>query len=615
MKLADYVVDYIASLGTRHVFLVTGGAIVHVVDAAYRRSFEKKDIECVCVQHEQAGAMAAEAYSRLGPGIGVAMATSGPGATNFLTGLCGCWFDSIPALFISGQVSMPESCDAVKTKPRQVGFQETDAVGIMTPVTKFAAKVADPKTIKYFLDKAVYMAKEGRPGPSLIDLPLDVQVADINPAELVGFDPQKEKDASTTTDSEEVIKKKIDEVTALMEKAERPVVLFAGGVKLAKAEKEAMEFAETLGYPILVSWGAFDILPHDHPQFVGHIGVYGNRGANFAVQNADLLITLGSRLDTRQTGGRVATFARGAKKVMVDIDKNEILKGRGLSIDVGICADVKKFLDLFKPKLSRIKLPDIKAWRKRTEEWRSKYPAVLDTYYKQDKISSYAFLKILSDELAENEVIIVDEGGNLVWTMQSFAIKKGQKLISTFGNSPMGYALPASIGAAFAINKKQLVCIDGDGGFQLNIQELQTVKYYNLPIKIFIMNNRSMGIIKQFQDLYFDSHYYASSPPYGYSAPDFVQVAKAYGIEAFAIKKPGEIKDGIQKALRHDGPILCDVYIDENQKLNPKLEFGRPLEDMTPYLSREEFLSNMIVEPLPESREIPKKSGWQTLKK
>ena len=335
MKVADYVVDYIASLGTRHVFLVAGGAIMYVVDGAYRRSFEKKDIECVCVQHEQAGAMAAEAYSRLGPGIGVAIATSGPGATNFITGMCGCWFDAIPPLFIPGQVSTSESCDAVETKPRQVGFQEADIVSMVTPITKFAAKVTAPEKIKYFLDKAVYLAKEGRPGPVLIDLPLDVQVADINPAELIGFDPQKEKDASTTTDSEEVIKKKIGEVVALMEKAERPVILLASGVKLAKAEKEAMEFAETLGYPIVVSWGAFDMLPHDHPQFVGHIGVYGNRGANFAVQNADLLIALGSRLDTRQTGGRVAAFAGGAKKVMVDIDKNEILKGRGLSIDVG----------------------------------------------------------------------------------------------------------------------------------------------------------------------------------------------------------------------------------------------------------------------------------------
>lgn len=613
MKLADYVTEYIVSLGTKHVFLVTGGAIAHVVDAIGRRKREQGDLDYVCVQHEQAGAMAAEAYSRLGPGMGVMLVTSGPGATNLITGMCGCWFDSIPALFISGQVAIAESVDAIRTKPRQVGFQETDIVSMVKPITKFAEKITDPEKIRYFLDKAIYCAREGRPGPVLIDIPVDVQVADVNSDALIGFAPNSEE-RLTAKDSDETITEKIGDIIALASRSERPVILLGGGIKIAGAEQEAIAYAEALGFPILVSWSGIDIVPHDHPQYIGHIGVYGDRGANFAIQNADLLISIGSRLDTRQTGGRVHTFARGAKKVMVDIDSNEIDKGRGLVVDIGVHADVKHFLGLFLPRIGEIQGRDLTVWFSRTRAWKGKYPAVQrEPYTQTNGINAYAFLKSLSDSLGNDTTIVVDEGGNLVWTMQSFAVKKGQKLISTFGNSPMGYAFPAAIGASVALGKKPVICIDGDGGFQPNIQELQTVKFYDLPIKMFIMNNRSMAIIKQFQDAYFDSNYFAASPEHGYSSPDFAKVAEAYGIDAITIERPEDIQSGIEKVLSHNGPILCNVLVDIYQKLTPKLEFGRPLEDMSPYLNREEFASNMIIEPLPESKEIPKQTGWQTL--
>src|SRR3989338_1779736 len=611
MKLADYVVDYLVSLGAKHVFLVTGGAVAHVVDAAGRRKRERGDFDYVCVQHEQAGAMAAETYSRLGPGMGVVLVTSGPGATNLITGMCGCWFDSIPALFISGQVASAESVDAIAAKPRQVGFQETDIVRIVAPITKFAEKIADPARIRYCLERAVYLARAGRPGPALIDIPVDLQVAGINPDKLAGFDPVEEG-LTPETDSDETVTQKISDIIALINQAERPVLLLGGGIKIAKAEREAIDFAEALGFPIVVSWSGFDILPHDHPQYMGHLGVYGARGANFLVQNADLLISLGSRLDTRQTGGRVKTFARGAKKVMVDIDRNEIEKGRGLAIDVGVHADVRHFLELARPRLAEIVKRDRSAWISRARAWKERYGTPKNDP-PANGISAYDFLKALSDALGENETIVVDEGGNLVWTMQSFAIKKGQRLISTFGNSPMGYALPAAIGASVALGNKPVICIDGDGGFQPNTQELQTVAYYKLPLKIFIMNNRGMAIIKQFQDAYFDSNYYASSPEHGFASPDFAAVARAYGIDAITLEKPEDISSGIQKVLSHEGPILCNVLVDTNQKLSPKLEFGRPLEDMSPYLPREEFMKNMIVEPLPESKEIPTSTGWQTL--
>lgn len=611
MKVSDYIVDFVVSLRTKHVFLVTGGAIAHVVHSVGKRKEERGDIEYVCVQHEQAGAMAAEAYSRLHEGIGVMLATSGPGATNLITGLCGSWFDSVPTFFITGQVSTSESGDAAESKPRQVGFQETDIVSMVKETTKFAVRVTDSADIRYCLEKAYYLAKEGRPGPVLVDVPVNIQVAEIDPLALRGFDPHAENFSIATRDSREAVHQKIGTAIELLNAAERPVILLGGGVRLAKAEERALRLIEALGYPVVVSWSGFDLLPHDHPQFVGHIGVYGHRGANFAVQNSDVLLTLGSRLDTRQTGGRVNLFAREAKKIMVEIDQAEITKGRGLKIDLGICADAGEFIDMFLERIPEVKRKNISSWTARARGWREKYEIVPSpsSQEEQSGLDAYWFSKALSRLLPGGATVVVDEGGNLVWTMQSFKVKKGQRIFSTFGNSPMGYALPAALGASFALGKQPVICIDGDGGFQLNIQELQTIAHYRLPIKIFILNNRSMGIIKQFQDLYFKSKYYATNAENGYSAPDFVAIAKAYGIEAFSIAKAEEVESGIQRAISSPGPLLCDVLINERQQLNPKLEFGRPLEDMSPLLSDEEFSENLIVKPIPRDKE----RGWKNL--
>jgi len=602
MKLSDYVADFVAKIGNGHVFLITGGAIAHVVDSVGKKA-QTGEIEYVCVQHEQAGAMAAEAYSRLNTGLGIVLVTSGPGATNLITGICGAWFDSVPALFISGQVNTKESIAASASTPRQVGFQETDIVSIVKPITKMAEAVSDPNQIRYVLEKALYVARSGRPGPVLVDLPVDLQIADINPNDLPAFKPPAESDKNMDSPSEVVAK--IKTLKELIAAAERPVILLGAGIRLAEMEKEALQFAEQLGFPIVVSWSGFDLLAHDHPQHIGDIGVYGNRGANFAVQNSDLLIGLGSRMDTRQTGGKTATFARGAKKVMIDVDKNEITKGRGLAIDLGICTDLRTFLPEFS-KSGTTASKDISSWLAKTKTWKEKYSSVLPEYFDAQLLSPHAFVRTLSDIVPQNQTIIVDEGGNLVWTMQSWQIKQGQRLISTFGNSPMGYALPAAIGASLALGKKDVICIDGDGGFQMNIQELQTVFHYKLPLKIFILNNGCYGIIQQFQDAYFDSRYFATGE--GYSAPDFVKIATAYGIDAIRISNLKEAKQKIKEVLDHKGPILCDVTIDPKSRLNPKLEFGRALEDMSPYLPDEEFFSNMIVSPLPRDT---KKSGWK----
>ncbi len=613
MKASDYIVDFLVTEKARTVFLITGGAIAHVVDSVGRRKEERGDIDFVAVQHEQSGAMAAEAYSRLATeqGLGVMMATSGPGATNLITGMCGCWFDSIPALFITGQVNTKEAQTTAKTLPRQVGFQETDIVSIAKPITKYSVQVTDPKMLRYELEKAVAIARSGRPGPVLVDVPVDLQVVDLDPHTMKGFVADE---VVVSLDSAPERKTKLSQALTLIQDAERPVLLLGGGVRLARAEGDVLALVEKLGIPTVVSWSGFDLIPHDHPLFAGHIGVYGNRAGNFVVQNADLLLSIGSRLDTRQTGGRVETFARAAKKIMVDIDTNEINKGRGLSIDVGIVADAKMFITECVAALAATSLPDISAWKGTVSAWKKAYGGSVEKGEAGGPMNSYDFLSILSEALPENQVTIADEGGNLVWTMQSFKVKKGQRVISTFGNSPMGYALPAAIGAATARKGESIICIDGDGGFQMNIQELQTLVHYQLPVKVFIMNNRSMGIIKQFQDLYFGSRYIATTEQGGYTSPNFAEVAKAYGLTTFTVSSLTDAQQVISQALATPGPVLVDVLIDEDQKLSPKLEFGRPIEDMAPYLDRKELAETMIIDLLPESKTLPENKGWVTLK-
>ncbi|MBI5456753.1 thiamine pyrophosphate-binding protein [Candidatus Kaiserbacteria bacterium] len=603
MKCADYIAEFLAKRGFKDVFAVTGGAIAHTIDAIGRRSASRGDVSYTCVVHEQAGAMAAEAYSRLSQGIGVVMATSGPGATNLITGICGSWFDSIPALFITGQVGRRESVAASDANPRQVGFQETDIISIAKPVTKYARAVEYPEDIRYVLEEAIYIARSGRPGPVLVDIPIDVQMANIEPSKLKSFSP---KDTPKLHPSATVFKKKVKRIVALLAQAKRPVILLGGGVRIAGAENAARDLSLRIGAPVVLSWSGFDLLPDNFPLLVGHVGIYGSRGANFTVQNADLVLSIGSRLDTRQTGSRPESFARAAKIVMVDIDANEIKKGRGLSVDVGVVAEAGAFIKELRSRLPK-RSPRRDDWFLHVRAWQEyRYPESLCSK-RDNPMSAYPALRALSDSLAKNDVVIADEGGNLVWTMQSFRIKDGQRLISTFGNSPMGYALPAAIGAARALPGKRIVCIDGDGGFQLNIQELQTIRYYDLPIKIFIINNESMGIIKQFQEQYFDGRFHASSPDHGYRAPDFVKIARAYGIPALRARRLSEIKAVIRKALAQKGPVLVDVRVDEKQELLPKVEFGRPIEDMSPYLDRDVLKKLMLIDLLPESKDIPRK--------
>ena len=600
MTVSDYLFDFLVKQGVKHVFLITGGAIAFTLDALYGR----KDIDYICVAHEQVAAMAAESYSRVGPGLGCAIATSGPGATNLITGICCAWFDSIPALYITGQVNTYEQrgADPGTKGVRQIGFQETDAVSIVKPITKWAAQLDKPENIRLFLEKAVFIAKSGRPGPVLLDLPQNFQRVKIDPKKLPGFIPPKRK---LYEDSGVLLSEKIDRALKLLTDAKRPVLILGGGVKLAQAQKKARILVKELKVPVVLTWGAFDVLEHDYPLLVGSAGVYGNRGANFAVQNSDLILSIGSRLDTRFTGGKPTTFAREAKKVIVDIDKNELSKRRGLTPDLEINSDASVFIKELLEKLKKFKKLQIDDWLKKCADWKVKYPTVLSRYYKEKRfVNGYVFIKTLSEELDSKAVIIPDDGGHLTWTMQAFEIKQGQRLWSSYGNSPMGYAFPASIGASFALGKKEVICIDGDGSIQINIQDFQTVVHHKLPIKIFVLNNNGYAILQQFQETWLGGRFVAASLNQGLSNPDIIKVAKAYGLKTVLIRNHQELRKKIRKVLKMKGPVLCEVKINPQQRLIPKLEFGNPLEDLSPYLPRDEFRANMIISLLKESLEV-----------
>lgn len=590
MKVSDYILDYLASLKVKHVFLLTGGAIAFVVDAFYGR----KDIRYICVAHEQAGAMAADAYSRLGPGIAATMVTSGPGATNLITGICCSYFDSIPTIHISGQVNTFEQ--KTNSKVRQVGFQETDIVNIVKPITKFAAQLDKPENIRYLLEKATYIATSGRPGPVLIDIPQNFQRAEIDSKKLIGF---ISSNSIHYKDADQELLSKIKKTIRIIKKAKRPILLVGGGIKIAKAQREIRQLTKLLQIPIVTSWSGFDLFAHNHPLLIGSIGVYGNRAANFAVQNADVLLSIGSRLDTRQTGGKPETFAREAKKIVVDIDQAELDKRRGLKPDIAIQTDAKKFIVNMIEELNSAKdqkTHDTSEWKLLCKKWRKTYITVKPEYYKEKKVNPYVFIKTLSEELNKNAVIIPDDGGNLSWAMQAFEIKEGQRMFSAYGNSPMGYAFPASIGASLAIGKKDIICIDGDGSIQINIQELQTIAHYKIPVKVFIINNNGYGIIKQFQATWLGGRFEATGK--GVSSPDFLKVGQAYNIASFRIKDPKEVRGKIRQVLEYKGPVLCDVIIDEYQKIIPRIEYGKPLEDMVPSLPKEELLQNLFIKPL-----------------
>jgi len=570
MNTCDYIIETLYLNGIDTYFVITGGAIVPFINAIA----QNPKVKYYCFQHEQSAAMAAEGYYRASGKTAGVVVTSGPGVQNILNGVCGCWYDSVPAFFISGQVNTKEDLSNFKSKPRQTGFQEMPVAKLFEDVTKKSLRVPMLSHVAPVLRELLLDLKTPRYGPVLMDLPVNLQMSSIENVEPFEVVPHLQP-GTTPYD-----------LSSYIRDSKRPVVIFGHGVKLAGAEKEAMEFIEKTKIPFLVSWGAFDICATDHPLRIGSPGVYGDRVANYAIQNADLVISIGSRLDSRQIGGSGPMFSVHSKKIMVDVDAEEINKmpEKGVEIDLGIVSDAKNFFDRV---IIGVPLGDGTGWddtpitrkllwTQKINEWKQKYSTEKS---REGDSAVYDYLNGFFKSLPDDCIIIPDQGGNLVWTMQSAILKEGQKLFTNFGNSSMGYALPAAIGAAIGSGKK-VYCIDGDGGFQMNIQELLTVKKYDLPIDIIILNNDGYGIIKQFQDSYFDSKYVATSKSEVFGGDvDFVKIAEAYGVKT-----------------------LQDITIPETQKIYPKLEFGNSLENMTPYINFEE---DMVV-PVPPK----KKLGW-----
>jgi len=588
MKLSDYVAQFLAQQGIKYVFTITGGAAVHLIDSIAKTP----GISYICPQHEQAGAMAADAYARVTENIGVAISTSGPGATNMITGICCSYYDSVPTLYITGQVaSFRLKCDM---GIRQNGFQETDIIDMVKPITKYAVQVSDAVNIRYELEKAVFIAKSGRPGPVLVDICDDIQRNDITPDDLRKFIPE----LAATND--EHLSDSIDACIKLLNESIRPLLILGWGVHLSHARKEAKQLADILKIPVTMTWGLKDLLPGDYPRLVSSFGTHGTRYGNFAVQNSDLILVIGSRLDTHLTGTPFSTFARDAKKIIVDIDMNELNKFShcDVNIDIPINTDAKKFLQAILSQRKKITIQNISAWTNWLSQCQTRFPITNSQKMLQHGVDPYLFVETLAKESTEGDIFFIDSGCAVAWMLQAFKCKKDQRIFSAFNNTPMGYALPASIGACFALDKRPVICVTGDGGLQMNIQDLITIIRHNLPIKIFLLNNHGYSMVQQTQEQWLNSRYEATTIDGGLGFPDFIKVAKAYGFEVINIVENKKLSMAIKKSFNKKGPIFCNVEIPSEARVIPQVKFGRPIEDSEPFIERKEFLDNMIVLPL-----------------
>jgi acetolactate synthase-1/2/3 large subunit len=590
MKLSDYVIDFLAKRGVSHVFGMSGGAAVHLFDSAARHP----QMDYVCSQHEQSAALSADGYARVSGRMGVAITTSGPGATNLLTGTCCSYFDSVPTLMLTGQVATHR---LKGDRPiRQMGFQETDVLSIFASVTKHAAQVKDPRHIRRHLEEAWYWAFEGRPGSVLVDLPDDLQRADVDPQKLEGFVPPTAPPDSTAMD------KHVDALMALLDAAERPVLVLGGGLSTPRLGPEVEQLVERLGIPVLQTWAALDLLPADHPLRVGPFGVYGPRIGNFVVQNADLLICLGTRLSQNVTGGMLGTFAREAKIAMIDAARGELDKfdGRGIDIDLRVETRLDQLVPAWLARLGNDFRAKRAPWLERIAHWKKVLPHDRPGPARDDAghVDAYDFVGRLSNVLPEGETIFVDTGGNLTWTCNGLGLKRGQRLMSAWNNTPMGYALPAAIGAAVLPVPAGITCITGDGGLVIALSELATLVRYNLPIKVLVFNNHGHGIQKQTLETWLGGHYVGVDGPSGLAFPPIPAVARAMGLKVIDIARTDDIEAGLRAAYATPGPVVCNVEINPAQKLHPVLKFGASLEDQLPALDPEFIAREMLIAPV-----------------
>lgn len=597
-KLSDYMAEFLVNEGITQVFEVVGGGAIHMDDAFGH----KEGLHVTYHHHEQAAAIAAEAYARVLNKPAAVCVTSGPGATNALTGCLCAYMGSMPMLIFSGQVRYPLTVEALQLDLRTNGEQEFDICRSAKGMTKYCEMVKKPEDIKYCMQKALYLATTGRPGPCWLDIPLDIQASTIETDGLREFNPTEEG----YVDKPDFDHKVIADIIERIKNSERPVLYVGQGVRQSGGYDDFMKLIDFLGIPVTTGMASLDAVPNDHPLYAGRPGATGDRPGNFAVQNSDLFISIGSRLSYKQTGYNTDTWARGAYKIMVDIDPNE-LKRDYLHIDMPICADAKDFICAMLDELNK-PLPRHEKWIAQCKKWIEKYPVVTPDRYEipDGRGSIYVFYDVLSKLMPEGATYVTTSGNSRVVCRQAATIKDGQRVIVNHSTSPMGYCLPASIGTCIANEKKPVVLITGEGGFQMNLQELQTIKQNNLPVHVIVINNEGYHSIRITQNSFFKNrtHVGIGEESGDLSFPDISKIAYAYDYPYFESRNLNDLEDTLKAFLSHDGYCLCQVFVTKTQFTAPKASSKRlpngqmvsaPLEDMAPFLDREELKENMYI--------------------
>lgn len=590
MKLSDYVAGFLADLGIKHAFIVSGGASIHLLHSLHATA----GIEPICTHHEQAAAMAADAYARATGGLGCSIATSGPGATNMVTGIAGAWFDSIPTIFISGQVTTFRQKG--NTGVRQYGFQETEILPMVEPITKYAVQLSDASMIRYELEKAVSIARAGRPGPVLIDIPDDLQRAEINPASLVPYDYSISQVAAAPSQAQ------LQATLDMLRASSRPVLVFGHGIRLAGATEDARALAEQWGVPVLTTWGAKDILEAIHPLNAGTFGTHGTRAGNFAVQNSDFVLSIGARLSTRETGTPISDWARGAKVAVVDVDPAELRKFAhfGRPIDSAIEADAGVAIQAFRA--ANCVIPDVTKWRAQIDKWRELFPVGIEGGLSLGGVEPYAFMRALTEAAPADTHIFTDTGCSVAWLMQAGRVRGTQRLHHDCNNTAMGWGLPAAIAGALALNRT-VVCLSGDGSLMMNVQELSTLVCHNLPVKVILVDNGGYSMVRQTEEQWMHGLNVGTSTESGLAFPEWLSLAQSFGIEARDVGEDDLVDDGLTWLFADDTPKFLRLKIDADMRVTPQVSFGYGIEDAEPHLPRRLFLEQMFVDPLPRSLE------------
>lgn len=603
VKIAEWMADYLVEQGVRYNFTVPGGGAMHM-NVAFGH---KEGLTNIFVQHEQSAAIAAEGFVRMYNELPLVCCTTGPGGTNTLTGVVGAWLDSIPMLIISGQVRYATTARAAGVPVRALGDQEFDITRAVEVMTKYAVMISDPKTVKYHLDKALYLAMHGRPGPVWLDVPLDIQGAYIDPAEFVEFDPAEcAYDLAPAVD--EAV---ITQIIKKIRNAKRPVFNAGNGIRIAGAHKEFLKAVELLNIPVTTGWDCIDLIADENPLYVGRPGLMGDRPGNWAVQNSDVLLSVGSRLGVRQVGYNKKNWARESFVIMVDVDRAELDKP-SIHVEFPVQADAKDFLTKLIAALENEPLEPKTDWNAICANWKKNYPVVLPKHYEEAEYANvYCFIKELSRRLPEGQTTVTGNGSACVVGSHAYEIKNGQRFIINSGAASMGYDLPASIGACLAEGRKEIICLSGDGSIQMNLQELQTIVFHKLPIKIFVINNQGYHSMRQTQGNLFPEFTTVGVGPESQdlSFPSMEKLAWAYGIPYMAVHKNSEMGEAMDKILAMEGFAMCEIFVDTEQKFEPKSATKRlpdgtlvspPLEDLAPFLPRDELEKIMLIPLWPE---------------